>query len=555
MPQQNPTTDQRTVKNCGSQAMSSMDTKLKSKMENVIRLDSGASHYMIWNKEWLRNPRQISPPNRTLLGDGNKVLALHRVTLFLSTIVQICSELIKRHVVFDHILYVLELHSNLISRAQLCKNDYVINFGLNVSNGMNQGLLQLQGKRFEGVYRSIGEPLFHGTNYSCLAAVSRLNKDNENEVEGGSNLNLWNVRLGHVNLGSIKKLVRSGAASGLNLGARRNVTPCTSCVKGKQTRQSLRRNDKGSQERSAVIHTDKCGPMSVAYFSGERFFVSLVDEYSGYISIIPILRKSYVLLHFRMYQAWIERKYECSIKRVHSDNGVEVISMRDFMSEKGIEQSRSPPYSPNLNCIAKRANRTIVECARSMIDHASLPKHFWAEAVVHVARIRSVFFCPRRYYNTSYELLTGQVPDVAYLRVFGCMGWYHVPKKLRKKLDAKSEMGIVIGCLENSQYKLWIPSRNVAVISRDVTIAEGSFPGHELFEGSSDPAPILFDDREKDGIEKTTIGHTTPTVSGIQARAENSPSPTIIFDGEKHARSDIANKTTLEQVEALTYRP
>lgn len=46
---------------------------------------------------------------------------------------------------------------------------------------------------------------------------------------------------------------------------------------------------------------------------------------------------------------------------------------------------------------------------------------------------------------------------------------------MRPKLDAKSELGISIGCDINSQYELGIGSRNVAFMARDVIIDETHF--------------------------------------------------------------------------------
>ena len=66
-------------------------------------------------------------------------------------------------------------------------------------------------------------------------------------------------------------------------------------------------------------------------------------------------------------------------------------------------------------------------------------------------------------------------PDVSYLRVFGSLGWYHITRERRKTLDAKSEIGIVITCLENRQWKLWISSRNIVVLSKDVNIVEDKY--------------------------------------------------------------------------------
>lgn len=143
------------------------------------------------------------------------------------------------------------------------------------------------------------------------------------------------------------------------------------------------------------------------------------------------------------------------------------------------KKSHSPLYEPDLNGISERANRTIVECARFIPQHAFLLRKFWAEAVVHAARIRIMFFSPRNLNFTWYELMMGQRSNIGYLHMFGCFGWHHIPKQLRKKLDAKSKARIFIACLENSQYKLWIPSRSGAVMSRYVTIVEDVFPAAE----------------------------------------------------------------------------
>ena len=221
--------------------------------------------------------------------------------------------------------------------------------------------------------------------------------------------------------------------------------------------------------------------MSVASFSGANYFVSFIDECSGYIVILPIAQKSDVAGKFRSFLAWYERKFDCSVKRLHSDGGGKYTGLKSFLNDRGIEHSVSPTHSPNQNAIAERANRTIVECARTMLQHSGLPRRFWAEAVVHAAKIRNSFFCPADPSKTSYEIMHGTKPDVAYFRVFGCLAWRHVPKDLRKKLDSKSELGVLVGCYENSLYKVFIPSRGVAVVSRDVTIVEDRFPAKDIW--------------------------------------------------------------------------
>lgn len=171
----------------------------------------------------------------------------------------------------------------------------------------------------------------------------------------------------------------------------------------------------------------------------------------------------------------------------------------------------SPLYSLNLNGMAERANRRIKEPARSMLEHASLHRKFWAETVFHAARILNTFFCPRNKDITSDELMTDRKPDVSYLRrVFGSLFWYHIKRERCKKLDPKSELGILIACLEHQRYKLWIPSRNVAVFSRDVTIVEDNFPGAQL--GRNEQGLGLIEDVGQNGTQ--TAKHlSSPTTT------------------------------------------
>lgn len=127
-----------------------------------------------------------------------------------------------------------------------------------------------------------------------------------------------------------------------------------------------------------------------------------------------------------------------------------------------------------------------------MLERSTLPRMFWAEAVVHANHIRNIFLCPRDKTINSHELMIGTKQSVSHLRVFVCLGWRHIPRELRKKLDAKSDMGVIIACLENSHYKLWVPSRNIAVVTRD-DIFEDNFPAFECEEDWNGGTPILLD--------------------------------------------------------------
>lgn len=101
---------------------------------------------------------------------------------------------------------------------------------------------------------------------------------------------------------------------------------------------------------------------------------------------------------------------------------------------------------------------------------------FWAEAVVHAAKIRNHLPAPRDRNQSSLEAISGREPDVSHFRVFCCLGWYHILKDKWKKLYEKAEHRVVIYCFESKQFKPWLQSSNEAGLARDVTVDETTFP-------------------------------------------------------------------------------
>lgn len=457
-------------------------------------LDSGASDHMVMSKNVFKDMEAI-PPRPIVLGDGTRVYGSFRGSVCLRTWIGEIGDLYERTIELSDVLYVPSLKSNLISCSKLCRDGYTVNFNSEKCVGLYDGIIRFQGRQFNGIFRIRCAPFLESSAYANMATT-------------GSNreMDLWHARLGHAYPERIKNLFRTDAVKGLDLTETAGTSKiCADCLKGKQTKESLHVNQSRSTVRGAVIHSDVCGPMSVQSFSGANYFVSFIDDYSGFITIVPIANKSDVKRNFLWYQAWLERKFDCSIKRLHSDNGGEFIALASYLKEKGIEHTMSPSYSPNLNGVAERTNRTIVESARSMMEHASLPRRFWAEAVVYAAKIQNVFHSPRDKKRSRYEMMSGTKPSVSHFRTFGCLAWHHIPKELRKKLDAKSEVGIVLNCMENKQFKLWIPSRRVSLIARDVKIVETEFPAQKWKEDNYEDYPIvqLEDENEKESSANT----------------------------------------------------
>ena len=55
-----------------------------------------------------------------------------------------------------------------------------------------------------------------------------------------------------------------------------------------------------------------------------------------------------------------------------------------------------------------------------MLADSKLPTMFWTEAVSTACYVLNRVSITRPHYKTPYELLTGKVPHVHYLKPFGC---------------------------------------------------------------------------------------------------------------------------------------
>ncbi|GBP95854.1 Retrovirus-related Pol polyprotein from transposon TNT 1-94 [Eumeta japonica] len=119
--------------------------------------------------------------------------------------------------------------------------------------------------------------------------------------------------------------------------------------------------------------------------------------------------------------------------------------------------------------------RTIVESARSMLYARDLPLDLWAEAVncaVYILNRTSSSQTPGK---TPYELWNGTKPELGHLKVFGSIGYVHVPDQLRTKLEKKSEKMLLIG-YDNTNYRMYDMNKKTIKISRNVIFDEHQVP-------------------------------------------------------------------------------
>ncbi|CAI7738501.1 unnamed protein product [Closterium sp. NIES-54] len=87
-----------------------------------------------------------------------------------------------------------------------------------------------------------------------------------------------------------------------------------------------------------------------------------------------------------------ERQQDRLVKAIRTDRGGEFLSTEFslWLKKNGIRHSLTMPYSPAMNGIAERANRTITKTARGLLIEAGQPDYFWPDAVRSAAKNRAL---------------------------------------------------------------------------------------------------------------------------------------------------------------------
>jgi hypothetical protein len=85
-----------------------------------------------------------------------------------------------------------------------------------------------------------------------------------------------------------------------------------------------------------------------------------------------------------------------------------------------------------------------------MLLSSDNPKKYWGDAFATATVIYNL--CPKSGQKaTAFELFCGRKPYISRLRVFGCTVYSLINSRERKKLDARSERGRLIGYEEGTK--------------------------------------------------------------------------------------------------------
>jgi len=157
-------------------------------------------------------------------------------------------------------------------------------------------------------------------------------------------------------------------------------TLCTACALGKFDRKQYRPSKRKATNVLDKVPMDIKGPMEVSAIGGFKYFLVLVDDCSGYITVFLMQGKSQAL---QQYKTFCEQVWNQLYKRVtylRCDNANEFLT-KQFVTYLNT-QGRVLQQTPEVNGTAECNIRTLMKMVRGMLKNAQLIKSLWAEAVL-----------------------------------------------------------------------------------------------------------------------------------------------------------------------------
>ncbi|GJW63918.1 retrotransposon protein, putative, ty1-copia subclass [Tanacetum coccineum] len=450
--------------------------------------DTGCGTHICITKQGFREARKLKQGALYLyVGNGVRaqVEAIGSYDLVLPNGLVIC---------LDNCHYAPSITRGVVSVHRLVENGFVqcfTDFGISVSKN---NVHYFNAIPSNGIYEIDMHDLVPNVNSIYNVSTKRAKHNLDSTY-------LWHCRLAHISKKRIEKLQQEGLLKSTD---DESFDQCVSCLSGKMTRKSFPHRPERATDLLGIIHTDVCGPLRHVSRQGASYFITFTDDYSRYGYVYLLKHKHEVFETFKVFKNEVENQLGKTIKALRSDRGGEYISQefKDYLKACGIVQQLTPPYTPQHNGVFGKRNRTLLDMVRSMMNLTTLPFSFWDYALESATCILNMV-PTKKVDKTPYELWYGKVPNLSYLKVWGCEALVKrdTPDKLQqrsffeKNLITQEVSGRAID-LEEIQDEDTSPSEITSKIPMEVEEAEEHSIG-DLNEPTSYKAAMLDSESNK----------------------------------------------------------
>eukprot|EP00924_Labyrinthula_sp_SR-Ha-C_P010329 maker-scaffold_23-snap-gene-3.42-mRNA-1 protein AED:0.28 eAED:0.32 QI:0/0/0/1/0.33/0.5/4/0/1204 len=259
-------------------------------------------------------------------------------------------------------------------------------------------------------------------------------------------LEVWHNRLNHCSRDRLVRTVSKFIKKDEPLSSR---TTCVGCMKGKLHRVRIPKSSKIPTERKLLelLVADTVGPYDTS-IDRKTGALIVTDARSQFQWSFPFAKKSEV--PDLMISHLSRKSFPGQVQNLRTDNRTEFCNknLNGFLKKKGIKHQVTIPYEHEQTDRAENSNRILVENMRSLIKQAGVSRGFWSFAMK----------CATHAYNftklskgdiSPWELLFGVQPPVEKLRIFGVVGFAHIHRENRRKLDDTATRVMFLGYGEN----------------------------------------------------------------------------------------------------------
>ncbi|KAJ9552799.1 hypothetical protein OSB04_016844 [Centaurea solstitialis] len=256
----------------------------------------------------------------------------------------------------DNCYYIPNMIKNVLSFDLLVDQGFYYKYSYKMISVFKDNIFYFKATPVDGLYT-----VNLKDNNSEIYHISKRSKDIEDQTY------LWHCRLGHINKKRVELLLKGGFLGNFDYKPFEN---CESCLSGKMTKQPFNSENERATDLLEIIHTDVCGPFSHVARGGYRYFITFTDDFSRYGYVYLMRHKSETFEKFKEYQ-----------------NEVQNLLDKRIVLTCGIVSQLTPPYTPQMNGVSERRNRTLLDMVRTMMCHSSLPISFWGHALETAAHI------------------------------------------------------------------------------------------------------------------------------------------------------------------------
>jgi hypothetical protein len=246
-----------------------------------------------------------------------------------------------------------------------------------------------------------------------------------------------------------------------------------------------------------LLHMDLFGPVAYLSIGGSKYGLVIVDDFSRFTWVFFLQdrnpRDPKALSKEGSKRVWAQGEKDKKRQRVRIQE-----SASGGVSWGGRCQAWVLcSLHTTANGVVDRKNKTLIDMARTMLGEFKTPERVWSEAVNTACHAINRLYLHRLLKKTSYELFTGNKPNVSYFRVFGSKCYILVKKGRHSKFSPKAVEGFLLGYDSNTKaYRVFNKSSGLFEVSSNVVFDETNGSPREQVD---------LDDVDKDDVPTAAI--------------------------------------------------